>query len=116
MQCAQVKGLFYGPERRISLRDADSVVERQAQSLVSVVAAFILEQILLDIPDDREEGAARRVGRDTAAGAVDAALLEDGGYRRRMSKRSDASKGELTAGHGRKGDEREKSGEHRCAW
>ena len=46
---------------------------------MSVVAALILEQVLLDIPDDGEEGAAGCVGRDTAARAVDATLLEDGG-------------------------------------
>ena len=60
------------PEGSVGLGDADSVVERQTKSLVSVVTALILEQVRLDILEDGEEHAAGLVSGDTAARAGDA--------------------------------------------
>ena len=56
-------------------------MECQAESLVSVVTALVLEQVGLDILKDREEGAAGCVGSNTAAGAGYA--LRDGSWKNR---------------------------------
>ena len=46
-------------------------MERQAESLVSVVTALVLEQVVLDVLEDGEEHTASLVSSDTAAGASD---------------------------------------------
>ncbi|OJT02980.1 hypothetical protein TRAPUB_6459 [Trametes pubescens] len=51
-------------------RDADGVVEGETKGLMDVLAALAaVEQIRLDVIDDREERAARRVRGDLASGA-----------------------------------------------
>ena len=42
---------------------------------MSVVTALVLEEVLLDVTEDGEQHAASLVGRHTAAGTSDAALL-----------------------------------------
>lgn len=45
-------------------READGIVERQTKGLVRLLAALAaIEEVLLEIVDDSEEGAARRIGR-----------------------------------------------------
>ncbi len=51
-------------------RDADSVVEGEAEGLVDLLTAFAtVEEVGLDVLEDGEEGAAGRVCGDLAAGA-----------------------------------------------
>ena len=53
-------------------------MERQAKGFMHVLAAFaVVEQVCLEIIEDREEDTARLVGRDIAIGARNA--LRDGG-------------------------------------
>ncbi len=55
-------------------RECDSVVEGQAEGLVGLLSALVVEEVLDDVVADREERAARRVGRGVlAVGARNAA-------------------------------------------
>ena len=51
--------------------ETDGVVEGQAESLMRVIAALVLEQVVLDVLEDGEENTAGLVSSDTAAGASD---------------------------------------------
>ena len=62
----------YKPERRVSLGDADSVVECQPESFVRVVTTLVLEEIGLDILENGEEHTARLIRRHAAARAGNA--------------------------------------------
>ena len=50
----------YLPLGRIEVRPADSIVERQAEGLVDVLTALSVEQVLLKVVPEGEEGAALR--------------------------------------------------------
>ena len=53
-------------------RERDGVVEGETERLVRLLRALVVEQVRDDVVADREEGAARRVGRGVlAVGAGD---------------------------------------------
>ncbi len=55
-------------------REGDCVVEGETEGLVSLLSTLVVEEVLLDVVADREECAARRVGRGVlAVGARNAA-------------------------------------------
>lgn len=61
------------PSRGVEVRPADRVVEREAERLVDLLAALAaVEQVCLDVFQDREKDAASFVCGDVAVGASDA--------------------------------------------
>lgn len=65
---------MHPPEGGVGLGNTNCIVERDTKRLVDVVAALVLEHVVLKVLKDREEDTARFVGRDTAVGTVDAPL------------------------------------------
>ena len=57
------------PDRGVVQGEADGIVEGQAESLVGVVTALVVEQVRLDVLKDGEKYTARLIGGDTAARA-----------------------------------------------
>ncbi len=54
-------------------RERDGVVESEAEGLVGLLCALIVEEVLHDVVPNGEEGAARRIGRSVLpVGASDA--------------------------------------------
>ena len=64
--------------------EADGIVEGQTEGLVHILtASSAIKEIRLEVVEDREEDAARLVGRDIAVGARNA--LRDGGCQWQVS-------------------------------
>ena len=72
------------PDRGVVQGEADGIVEGQTEGLVHILtASSAIKEIRLEVVEDREEDAARLVGRDIAVGARNA--LRDGGCQWQVS-------------------------------